>query len=115
MGSQPAARSGIPNGSAPALFKPAGSPLLMTVVGTPVFTLRILPNCHPPTAAFPKPPNDFGEGTAHRTLMEALWATLKSETPRSAFGAKKYKELSPLPNVSPAMVEELSSIDFAKV
>src|SRR5258705_8785382 len=108
-------RSGMPNWSAPLFPKPAGSPLMMTVVGIPVLILKMLPTCHPPSADFAKPLNDAGVGTAQSTLMLAFCPTLKSERPRSDFGANQYKELRLVPNVSPAIVEELSSIDFDHV
>src|SRR3981189_2593509 len=108
-------RSGIPNWSAPPFPKPAGSPLKMTVVGIPVLILKMPPACHPLTAAFANPLNDLGVGRAQSTLMDALWPTLKSERPRSDFGANQYKELRLLRNVSPAMVAELSSTDLDQV
>src|SRR5258706_5631615 len=108
-------RLGMPNWSAPPFPKPAGSPLMMTVVGTPVLILRMPPTCHWPNAAFASPLNDFGVGRAQRALMVALWPTLKSERPRSDFGANQYKELRLFPNVSPAIVAESSSIDFDQV
>ena len=88
---------------------------MMTVVGMPVFILNMLPNCHPPSAAFTKPLDVSRVGTAQSRLMLAFCPTLKSERPRSDFGANQYKELILVPNVSPAMVEELSSIDFDHV
>src|SRR5229473_6776859 len=108
-------RFGMPNWSAPPFPKPAGSPLKMTVVGIPVLILKMLPTCHPPTAALANPENDCGVGRAQSTLMDAFWPTLKSERPRSDFGANQYKELRLFENVSPAMVDELSSIDFDHV
>src|ERR1700682_608972 len=108
-------RFGMPNWSAPSFPNPAGSPLMMTVVGIPVLILKMPPTCHPPTAAFVNPWKDFGVGRAQSTLMDAFWPTLKSERPRSDFGANQYKELRLFENVSPAMVDELSSIDFDKV
>src|SRR6267154_631908 len=108
-------RLGIPNWSAPLFPRPAGSPLKMTVVGTPLFILRIPPICHPPSAVLAKPLKDFAAGKAQRALIAALWAMLKSERPRSDFGANQYKELRLLPNVSPAIVAESSSIDFDQV
>src|ERR1700737_5210508 len=106
---------GMPNWAAPPFPKPIGAPLKMTVVGTPVLILKMPPTCHPPTAAFASPLNDCGVGRAQRALTDALWATLKSESPRSDLGANQNKELRLLRNVSPAMVEELSSIDFDQV
>src|SRR3981189_3035486 len=106
---------GMPNWSAQPFPKPIGSPLKMTVVGTPVLILKMPPNCHPPIAAFANPLNDCGVGRAQSALMDALWPTLKSERPRSDFGANQYKELRLFENVSPAMVAELSSIDFDHV
>src|SRR5216684_988625 len=108
-------RFGMPNWSAPSFPRPAGSPLKMAVVGIPVLILKMPPTCHPPTAAFTNPLNDFGVGRAQSTLMDALWLTLKSERPRSDFGANQYKELRLFPNVSPAMVAEVSSSDFDQV
>src|SRR6202165_4663384 len=108
-------RSGMPNWSAPPFPKPAGSPLKMTVVGIPVLILKMPPTCHPPTAAFANPLNDLGVGKAQSRLMDALWPTLKSERPRSDFGANQYKELRLFPKVYPAMVAEVSSIDLDQV
>src|ERR1700730_6633498 len=108
-------RFGMPNWSAPTFPKPAGSPLLITVVGIPELILKMPPTCHPPTAAFTIPSDNFGVGKAHSKLIDAFWPTLKSERPRSDFGANQYKELRLFPNVSPAIVEELSSIDFDQV
>src|ERR1700730_11963395 len=104
-------RSGMPNWSAPPFPKPAGSPLMITVVGTPVLILKMPPTCHPPITAFANPLNDFGVDRAQRTLMDALWPTLKSEGPRRELGANQYKELRLFKNVSPAIVAEVSSID----
>jgi len=95
----------MPNWSAPLFPKPAGSTLMIAVVGTPVLILKMLPTCHPPAAAFMKPLNDFGIGKAQRTLMDALWPMLKSERPRSDFGANQYVELRLFPNASPATVD----------
>src|SRR5260221_4577042 len=103
------------NGSAPEFCKPAGSPATMTVVGTPVLILKMPPTCHPPTAAFANPLIDLGVGRAQSTLMDAFWPTLKSERPRSDFGANQYKEFRLFENVSPAIVAELSSIDLDQV
>src|SRR5258708_12931841 len=108
-------RLGMPNWSAPPFPKLAESPLKMTVVGIPVLILKMLPTCHPPTAAFANPLDDLGVGRAQSTLMDAFWPTLKSERPRSDFGANQYKEFRLFANVSPAMVYELSSIDFDKL
>src|ERR1700730_6387842 len=105
----------MPNWSAPPFCKPAGSPLMITVVGTPVFTLTIPPISHPPAAACTKPLGVFGVGKAQSALMAALWPTLKSEGPLSDWGANQYKELRLFANVSPAMVAEVSSIDFDQV
>src|SRR5260370_38663980 len=105
----------MPNWSGPLFPKPAGSPLKMTVVGIPVLILKMPPTCHPPTAAFANPLNDLGVGRAQSTLMDAFWPTLKSERPRSDFGATQYKEFRLFANVSPAMVDALSSIDFDQV
>src|SRR5712692_426144 len=115
MGSQPGTRSGIPNGSAPIFPIILRFASMMAVVGIPVLILKMPPTCHPPTAAFTNPLADFGEGRAQSALMDAFWPTSKSERPRSVRGASEIKELRPLPNVSPAMVDELSSIDFAQV
>src|SRR5260370_42409735 len=105
-------RLGMPNWSAPPFPKPAGSPLKMTVVGIPVLILKMPPTCHPPTAAFANPVDDLAVGRPHSTLMDAFWPTLKSAMPRSDFGANQYKELMLFANLSPAIVDELSSIDF---
>src|ERR1700676_1117216 len=108
-------RFGMPNWSAPPFPKPAGSPLMMAVVGIPVLILKMPPTCHPPTAAFANPFSDLGAGTAHSKLMLAFWLTLKSERPRRDFGANQYNELRLFPKVSPAIVDESSSIDFDQV
>src|ERR1700724_2844988 len=108
-------RFGIPNWSAPPFPKPAGSPLMMAVVGIPELILKMPPTCHPPIAALANPFNDLGTGSAHNKLMDAVWATLKSERPRSDFGANQYNELRLFPKVSPAIVAESSSIDFDQV
>src|ERR1700681_752266 len=115
MGSQPAMRFGIPNWSAPLFPKPAGSPLMMAVVGIPELILKMPPICHPPIADLAKPFNDLGTGSAHNTLIDAVWLTLKSERPRRDFGANQYNELRLFPKVSPAIVEESSSIDLDHV
>src|ERR1700676_203565 len=108
-------RFGIPNWSAPLFPKPAGSPLMMAVVGIPVLILNMPPSCHPPTAAFANPFNDLGTGSAQSKLMDAFWPTLKSERPRSDFGPNQYNELRLFPKVSPAIVAESSSMDFDQV
>src|SRR5216684_6141871 len=108
-------RFGMPNWSAPSFPRPAGSPLMMAVVGIPVLILKMPPTCHPPTATFANPLNDLGVGRAQSTLMDAFWRTLKSERPRSDFGANQYKEFRLFENVSPAIVAELSSIDLDQV
>src|SRR5258708_10609605 len=104
-------RLGMPNWSAPPFPKPAGSALKMTVVGIPVLILKMPPTCHPPTAAFANPLIDLGVGRAQSTLMDAFWPTLKSERPRSDFGANQYKECGIFDNVSPAMDADVSSIN----
>src|SRR3984893_16889779 len=114
-GSQPAMRFGIPNWSAPPFPKPAGSPLMIAVVGIPELNLKMPRRCHPASADLARPLNDSGTGSAHNTLIEALWVTLKSERPRRDFGANQYKELRLFPKVSPAIVAESSSIDLDQV
>src|ERR1700687_5613199 len=104
----------MPNWSAPPFAKPMGSPLMMTVVGIPVLILKTPPSCHPPSAAF-NSSLDLGVGRAQSALTVALWATLKSERPRSDFGANQNGEFRLLRKVSPAMVDELVSIDFDQV
>src|SRR5712691_2260547 len=113
MGSQPATRFGMPNWSAPVFPRPIGSSPIIGVVGTPVLILKMLPNSHPPRAAFPTP--DFGPGTSQSPLTDKDWPTLKSDGPRSALWANQNVELREFAYVSPAMVEELSSIDFDQV
>src|ERR1700675_625708 len=115
IGSQPGMRCGIPNCSAPLFPKPAGSPLMIAVVGIPVLILKMPPSCHPPSAVFANPSSDLATGTAHSKLIVALWPTLKSERPRRDLGANQYSELRLFPKVSPAIVEESSSIDFDHV
>src|ERR1700676_3483712 len=105
----------MPNWSAPPFPNPAGSPLIIAVVGIPVLILKMPPICQPPAAVFTKPFHDLGVGTAQSMLIAALCPTLKSERPRSDFGANQYKELRLVPRTSPAVVAELSSIDFDHV
>src|SRR5258707_2639691 len=87
---------------------------MLAVVGTSVLILKMPPSCHPPSAVLANP-LDFGEASAESTLTDAFWPTLKSERPRSDLGANQYRELRLVPNVSPAIVEELPSIDFDQV
>src|ERR1700676_967649 len=105
----------MPNWSAPPFPKPKGSPPMMGVVGTPELYLTIPPICHPPSADLANPFHDCGVGMAQRVLMARVWATLKSEGPRSECGANQYNELRPCWNVSPAIVDELSSMDLPQV
>src|ERR1700724_1607598 len=99
MGLQPGMTLGMPNTSAPLFPKPIGSPAMMGVVGTPVLNLTIPPICHPPNAAVAKPLEMCGVGIAQRALTAIVWATLKSDGPRSDFGSNQYKELRPCWNV----------------
>src|SRR4030088_1650973 len=108
-------RFGMPNWPAPPLPRPIGTPLKMTVVGSPLLNLKNPPTCHPPMAALATPFKDCGVGSAQSALMDTVWATLKSDGPWSDFGANQNKELRLLRNVSPAIVDELSSSELSPV
>src|ERR1700680_4272119 len=113
MGSHPGTLSGMPNVSEPEFCTPIGSPEMRGVVGTPLFILRMLPNCHPPSTPFANPAR--GPGTCQRPLMTAVCVTLKSETARLMDGANQNQVVMDFEKASPAMVAELSSIDLLYV
>src|SRR5712691_118248 len=98
----------MPNASEPLFCTRMGSPAMRGVVGMPLFSLRMLPNCHPPSTA---PANlARGPGTCQMPLITALWVTLKSETAWLIRGANQYQLVMEFEKESPAMVAELSSM-----
>src|ERR1700719_1751203 len=102
----------MPKVSEPLFCTPIGSPPMRGVVGTPLFSLRILPNSHPFMSAPAGPWRDLDPGTSQMPLIAALCVMLKSETARLIWGANQNQLVMELEKASPAMVAESLSIDL---
>src|SRR5579872_351425 len=98
-------RFGMEKTSEPTFCIPRGSGAMRGVVGTPLFSLTMPPNCHPPTTAA-KPLWRCDPGNSQVPLTETAWVTLKSEGPLLIEGANQNQLVTEFEKVSPATVAE---------
>src|SRR5712691_3729991 len=73
------------------------------------------PTCQPVAAHFGTLLHDCGLGIIHRALIARMLRTSKSESPRRNRGSKAGGLDTELPNVSPAIPDELVSMLFENV
>src|SRR5438128_11490942 len=111
MGSRPGILSGMPTESA-AFSVRIGSPEMRGVVGTPLFALKMPPTCHPRSTPAASPWREEETGICQIALTDAVWVKLKSEGAQLIEGANQNQVVTEFEKASPAMVEELLSIDL---